>query len=281
MKRSRIALKVFILPSIVFAGLLWAIVWANGSKEPIDEGKICPTCRPYQRSNRIKEDRLYCEQCYDEYEEKERKKEWLDGEASARFHARIAMMKRFESKAPTYHYIKDTVDSNLAVHREYDIQLKAGKYSVKCGCGNVIEFEVTEDDPACSGKEPNEVHICPLCTHRLFLEMKACSSGSIDKPTIVIELPFCGHVDELQQLICNPWSTNYLGEVECLMSALYRNFDKVDEILHEKQQKVREQAEEIEKLKACIAHRDKPHSFDAGRISRPMTPDEIRLYDDK
>ena len=34
MKRAKIALKVFILPSIVFAGLLWAIVWANGSKEP-------------------------------------------------------------------------------------------------------------------------------------------------------------------------------------------------------------------------------------------------------
>jgi len=34
MKRTKIALKVFILPSIVFAGLLWAIVWANGSKEP-------------------------------------------------------------------------------------------------------------------------------------------------------------------------------------------------------------------------------------------------------
>ncbi|KKM24775.1 hypothetical protein LCGC14_1601800, partial [marine sediment metagenome] len=134
MKRARIALKVFILPSIVFAGLLWAIVWANGSKKPIDKGKICPTCRPYQRSNRIKEGSLYCEQCYNEYEEKERKQNWLDSEANARFHARIAMRKRFENRVP---------DPNLA----------------------------------CSDEEPNEVNICPLCTHRLFLEMKACSSG--------------------------------------------------------------------------------------------------------
>jgi len=45
MKRAKIALKVFILPSIVFVGLLWAIVWANRvENKESDEVHICPLC---------------------------------------------------------------------------------------------------------------------------------------------------------------------------------------------------------------------------------------------
>ena len=76
-------------------GLGWVLSSNIESKEP---DKICPTCRPHKRSNRIKKDSLYCEQCYNEYEEKEEKQNWLDGETKARFHARIAMWKRYENK---------------------------------------------------------------------------------------------------------------------------------------------------------------------------------------
>ena len=95
MKKARMIILSVIFVTLCATFLMLGVDVA--SKEPIDEGKICPTCRPYQRSNRIKEDRLYCEQCYDEYEEKERKRNLLDSEAKARFHARIAMWHRYEN----------------------------------------------------------------------------------------------------------------------------------------------------------------------------------------
>ncbi|KKL80043.1 hypothetical protein LCGC14_2008760 [marine sediment metagenome] len=157
MKRAKIAIKVFILPSIVFAGLLWAIVWANGSKEPIRVPAETFTFFNIKDINGVTHVILGKEV----------------GSFSVKWEPEQACSDEEPEKSNLHKML------NNRDFLEYQVMdLKCPKCDKKLFEIHPAFFGV---DIACSNKKLDEVHICPLCTHRLFLETKACSSGDIDK----------------------------------------------------------------------------------------------------